>query len=46
MTISTAEAEYIRECHAVKEAMFLAQALKEVGYEKLNIKKIKLLADN
>lgn len=46
VTTSTAEAEYVGECNAAKEAIFLAQALKEVGYEGPDTNPVTLLADN
>jgi len=46
VTTSTAEAEYVGECHAAKEATFLVQALREKGYESSDTKPVTLLADN
>jgi len=43
---STAEAEHVGECHAVKEAIFLVQALREIRYEGSDTKSITLLPNN
>ncbi len=43
---SSAEAEYVDECNAVKEMIFLIQALKEMRYEGLNTNSIIILTDN
>lgn len=43
---STAEAEYVGECNAAKESVFLAGSLKEVGYEGSDVDTVLLLADN
>jgi len=43
---SSAEAEYVDECNAVKELIFLIQALKEMRYDDSNTNSIIILADN
>ena len=43
---STAEAEYVGECNAAKESVFLAGSLKGIGYEGLDVETVLLLADN
>ena len=43
---SSAEAEYIGQANAAKEAMFLTQLLDELGYEGDDLKLVKLIADN
>ena len=43
---SSAEAEYIGQANAAKEAMFLTQLLDELGYEGDDLKPVKLMADN
>lgn len=42
----TAEAEYVDECNAFKEVIFLVEALKEVGYEGSDTKPAIILTDN
>jgi len=46
VSTSSAEAEYIDECNAAKDLTFLVQALKEVGYNGLNMNPTTILADN
>ncbi len=46
ISTSSAEAEYIDECNAVKELIFLIQALKEMRYNDSNTNSTIILADN
>jgi len=46
VSTSSAEAEYVDECNAVKELIFLVQALKEVRYDGSNTNSTIILADN
>ncbi len=46
ISTSSAEAEYIDECNAVKELIFLIQALKEVRYDDSDTNSTIILADN
>ncbi len=46
ISTSSAEAEYINECNAVKELIFLIQALKEVRYDDSDMNSTIILADN
>ena len=46
ISTSSAEVEYVDECNAVKEAIFLIQALKEMSYEDLNTNSVIILTDN
>lgn len=46
VSTSSAEAEYVGKCNAVKEVTFLVQALKEVSYEGSNTNPSTMLADN
>ena len=43
VALSTAESEYIGECNAAKEAIFLSRSLTSTGY---NVETINLFADN
>ncbi len=43
---STTEAEYIGECNAAKESVFLAGSLKGLGYEGPDLNIVLLMADN
>ncbi len=44
--MSSAEVEYINECNAVKELIFLIQALKEMRYDDSDMNSTIILADN
>ncbi len=46
VSTSSAEAEYVDECNAVKELIFLIQALKEVEYDGSDTNSTIILADN
>jgi len=46
VSTSSAEAEYVDECNAVKELIFLVQALKEMRYDDLDTNSTIILADN
>ncbi len=46
ISTSSAEAEYVDECNAVKELIFLIQALKEMRYDDSNTNSTIILADN
>ncbi len=46
VSTSSAEAEYVDECNAVKELIFLIQALKEVRYDDSDTNSTIILADN
>ncbi len=46
VSTSSAEAEYVDECNAVKELTFLVQALKEVKYDGSDTNSTIILADN
>ncbi len=46
VSTSSAEAEYVNECNAVKKLTFLVQALKEMKYDGLNTNSTIILADN
>ncbi len=46
VSTSSAEAEYVSECNAVKELTFLVQALKEVRYDGSDTNPTIILADN
>ncbi len=46
VSTSSAEAEYVDECNAVKELTFLIQALKEMRYDDSNTNSTIILADN
>jgi len=46
ISTSSAEAEYVNECNAVKKLIFLIQALKEMRYDDLNTNSTIILADN
>ncbi len=46
VSTSSAEAEYVDECNAVKKLIFLVQALKEVRYDDSNTNSTIILADN
>ena len=43
---SSAEAEYVDECNAIKKLIFLIQVLKEMRYDDSNINLTIILADN
>ena len=43
---STPEAEYVGECNAAKESVFLAGSLKGIGYEGSDVDTVLFLADN
>ncbi len=43
---STVEAEYVGECNAAKELVFLAGSLKGIGYEGSDVDTVPFLADN
>ena len=43
---STAEAEYVGECNAAKESVFLAGSLKGIGYKGSDVNTELRLADN
>ena len=43
---SSAEAEYIGQANAAKEAIFLTQLLEELGYKGNDLKPIRIIADN
>ena len=43
---SSAEAEYIGQANAAKEAMFLTQLLEELGYKGNDLKPVRIIADN
>ena len=45
-TLSTAEAEYVGQANAAKEALFLSQLLREFGYDEGDVRPVRLLADN
>ena len=44
--MSTAEAEYVAQSNAAKEAMFLAQLLEEFGYDEEDVRPTRILGDN
>ena len=44
--MSTAEAEYVAQSNAAKEAMFLAQLLEELGYDEEDVRPTRILGDN
>ena len=44
--MSSAETEYINECNAVKELIFLIQALKEMRYDDSDMNSTIVLTDN
>ena len=46
VAISTAEAEYIGQCNAGKEAIYLAGALHSLGYDEYDVQQVQLMADN
>ncbi len=46
ISTSSAEAEYIDECNAVKELIFLIQALKEMRYDDSDMNSTIILTDN
>jgi len=46
VSTSSAEAEYVDECNAVKKLIFLVQALKEMKYDDSNTNSTIILADN
>ncbi len=46
ISTSSAEAEYVNECNAIKKLIFLIQALKEMRYDNLNMNSTIILADN
>jgi len=46
VSTSSAEAEYVDECNAAKELIFLVQALKEVKYDGSDTNSTIILADN
>ena len=46
VSTSSAEAEYVDECNAVKKLIFLIQALKEMRYDDSNTNSTIILADN
>jgi len=46
ISTSSAEAEYIDECNAVKELIFLIQALKEMRYDDSDMNSTIVLTDN
>jgi len=46
ISTSSAEAEYVNECNAVKKLIFLIQALKEMKYDDSNTNSTIILADN
>ncbi len=46
ISTSSAEAEYVNKCNAVKKLIFLIQALKEIKYDDLNMNSTIILADN
>jgi len=46
VSTSSAEAEYVNECNAVKKLIFLNQALKEMKYDDSNTNSTIILADN
>ncbi len=46
ISTSSAEAEYVNECNAVKELIFLIQALKEMRYDDSDTNSTIILADN
>ena len=46
ISTSSAEAEYVNKCNAVKKLIFLIQALKEMRYDDLNTNSTIILADN
>ncbi len=46
VSTSSAEVEYVNECNAVKELIFLIQALKEMRYDDSDMNSTIILADN
>jgi len=46
VSTSSAEAEYVNKCNAIKKLIFLIQALKEMRYDDLNTNSTIILADN
>ena len=46
ISTSSAKAEYVNECNAVKKLIFLIQALKEMKYDDSNTNSTIILADN
>ena len=46
ITTSTAEAEYVGECNASKEAVYLTEALDSIGYDEYDVQQVQLMTDN